>query len=190
MFGEDMELTVNQRPDTKKGTTNKLKLQGFIPAVLYGAKEENENIYISKHEFEAHLRQLKKGRLSTCVFTLIIGKKKVKVIVKGIQYQVTSYAIEHLDFERLDEKKPVNVKVPIECVGMDECEGIKHGGVLRQVIRKLKVSCLPKNIPEVFVIDVRNLLLNHSIKLSQITLPKEVSPIAQMEEVAVVIAKR
>jgi large subunit ribosomal protein L25 len=184
------KLTVYQRKDLKKSETNKLRREGNIPAVVYGHGHQNESIWIKGDELNAILRSLKKGLLSTTVFDLHEGKKVHKAIVKDIQYHVTSYAIEHIDFEILDSNRETTLKVPILVQGQAECPGVKLGGFLRQVIRVIKVRCLPKNIPDEFHLDIGELNISQSLRLSDLAIPDSVQPIARMNEVAVVIAKR
>lgn len=184
-----MELTIYKRT-AAKSDKKKLRLQKDIPAVLYGKGMENENIYVKGSEFDEILRKIKKGSLPTIVFSLKEGKHKHKAIIKDIQYHRTTYNIEHIDFLVLDDKVPVCVNVPIDYTGVNDCPGIKLGGVLRRVIRTLKVRCLPKDIPAEFYIDVSMLGMEESKRLSDIDLPKNVRPLGQMKEVAVAIAKR
>ena len=162
---------------------------GDVPAVVYGLGRENETIYIKGEELQAFLRNLKSGLLATTVFELHEGKKVQKAIVKDIQYHRTTYAVEHIDFVALDSKQPVTVNVPIHVVGVAECPGIKLGGFLRQVLRSLKVRCLPKDIPSEFVIDVQTLNMGDSKRLCDIAIPESVRPMGRMNEVAIVIAK-
>jgi large subunit ribosomal protein L25 len=84
----------------------------------------------------------------------------------------------------------VNVKVPVECTGVADCTGIKLGGFLRQVIRYVKVECDPHAIPSKFDIDVRDLGIKQTRRVSDIKLPQDVRPLAKLDEVLVVIAKR
>jgi len=141
-------------------------------------------------DFAAALRETPKGRLSTTVFTLVDEKgKEHQALVKDVQYHSTTYQILHLDFEVLDPKVPVKVKVPIECTGVIDCVGIKLGGALRKVIRYAKILCLPKDIPSAFVLDVRNLGINKFLKLSDLDIPETMTRLDK-DSVAVVIAKR
>ena len=110
--------------------------------------------------------------------------------MKGIQYHRTTYEVIHIDFEIVEQDLPVNVNIPIRCIHEADCAGVKLGGILRQVIRTLKVSCLPKDIPQKFTIDVKDLQMMQSKRLSDIAIPEKVKPVANMQEVAVVVAKR
>lgn len=187
-----MKLTVSKRDLNKKSVTNQLRRKGNIPAVLYSKGNTGEAIFIEGHEFKNHLSQIEKGHLSTTVFDLTDNEGKVrKALIKDIQYHVTTYDVLHLDFEELHEDKTVNVKIPIEFTSVADCVGIKLGGVLRQVIRFLRVSCLPKNIPKSFQLDVKSLKMKETKRLRDIVLPENVRPLAtNMDEVVVLIAKR
>ncbi len=112
------------------------------------------------------------------------------MILKDIQYDPTNYSIIHLDFEELLDDVPVNVKVPIECTGVVDCTGVKLGGILRQVIRHLRVRCLPKDMPSFFQVDVKAMGIMDVKRLADLNIPQTVRPLADMNEVAVVIAKR
>ncbi len=186
-----MKLTVSKRNSAKKSEAKKLRREGDIPAVIYSGGKEGEIITVKGNEFQKHLSHIKRGHLPTTVFTLVDGEgTERKAIIKDIQYHVTTYNIMHLDFEELHDDVLVNVKVPIEFLGAAECIGVKLGGVLRQVIRHLRVRCLPKNIPEGFGLDVRTLNMKDTIRLHDIDIPEGVRPMANMDEVVVVVAKR
>lgn len=186
-----MKLQTITRLADKKSESKKLRREGFIPAILYVKEKEGENIAIPSSEFSAHLRKLRQGHLPNTIFTLVDEKgTERRAIVKEIQYKPTTYDVLHLDFEELIADKPINLKVPIECVGALECPGVKLGGVLRQVIRHLRISCLPKDIPELFDLDVTSLSMNQSKRLSDLSIPNTIKPIGDLKQVAAVIVKR
>ena len=186
-----MKLQLVQRSSEKKSETKRLRREGFIPAILYVNGKPCEAFALKQADFAALMRQVKPGRLATMILTLELEKGKArKAIIKEIQYDVTSYTPIHIDFEELQENVKVNVNVPIEFVGVDDCVGVKLGGVLRQVIRNLKVRCLPKDIPACLQLDVSKLEMRQSKRLSALELPKSVKPCADLNEVAVVIAGR
>jgi len=185
-----MKLTIIKRSASKKGELNQIRREGNIPAVLYCRGKPGENISVNGAELKAIMRKIKSGCLSTTVFNFEWEGKQRRAILKDIQYQPTTYDIWHLDFEELIDDVSVNVKVPIMCVGVVDCVGIKLGGVLRQVIRSLKVNCLPSKIPAEFELDVRDLAIKQTKRLSAVQIPEGVRPLADLNEVAVVIAKR
>lgn len=186
-----MKLNYKVRSTEKKKETKRIKRSGQIPAILYSKGKQGTPIMVDTADFNLCLERVKKGHLPTTKFSLVAEDgKEISAIVKDIQYHVTTYEILHLDFEQLNEKVHVNVKVPIECEGVVDCVGIKLGGVLRQVIRYLKVNCLPKDIPESFKLDVKNLKIKESLRLSDIQIADGIRPLADLHEVAVAIVKR
>ncbi len=186
-----MKLNIKKRNAEKQSDVNTLRREGFIPAVFYSKSRPTENVAVAKSEFDAFMRQLKTGRLATTKLTLILeGGQERQAIVKDIQYNVTTYNVIHLDFEELLADTKVRVNVPIECIGMADSPGVKLGGVLRQVIRSLRVECLPKDLPEDFKLNVSSLNMRESQRLKHIKLPAGIRPVVDLEEVAAVIVKR
>lgn len=186
-----MKLQVFNRTGEKKGESKKLRAEGKIPAAIYVRGKPSETISIQGNEFTSLLRKVTPGRLSTTVFELVEDHGKARpVLVKEIQYDPTTYNVIHLDFEELFDDVKINAKVPIECIGILDCLGTKQGGVLRQVIRSVRVRCLPKDLPEYFQLDVKNLGIREVKRLSDLDIPQTVRPLADLKEVAVVIAKR
>lgn len=186
-----MQLHIAKRSLDKKCDVKKSRRAGKIPAAIYVRGEHAETILIDEAEFQNILRHVQKGRLSTTKIDLIdeSGKKRC-AIIKDIQYHITTYRVIHLDFEVLHDDVKVKVNVPIEPVGAVDCAGIKLGGVLRQVIRSLKVQCFPKDIPDFFEIDVRSMAMKDAKKLSDLQIPAALRPLKNLDEVCIVIAKR
>ena len=183
-------LAVKPRVSEKKKDIKDIRRSGDIPAIIYSSKREPEKLTVIGTEFNAVLRKMLPGQLPTTIFTLSDGKKEVRAIVKDIQYHLTTYIVSHIDFEELVDDVPVSVKVPVNCAGVVECVGVKLGGFLRQVVRHVKVECLPKNIPSEFIVDVKDLGIRQSRRLKDVEMPSGVKPLVNPEEVLVVIAKR
>lgn len=185
-----MKLAVSKRTSGKKGETNKLRREGNIPAIMYGANKPGIPVQVKADEIQSILRNIKSGLLGTTIFELSEGGHKHEAIIKEIQYHVASYEIEHIDFALVFEDKLVTVNVPIQMIGVADCVGVKLGGFIRQVVRTLKVTCLPKHIPQEFTVDVRDLNIAQSITLGDIPLPSNVRPLAKLSEVAVIVGKK
>ncbi len=186
-----MKLKIFKRTGEKKSDVRRLRFTGEIPAVIYGARRKSENIKLNEAEFQALMRDLKPGRLPTTLFELHYDKEVLKAVVRDIQYHRTNYRILHIDFGILEPDLPVTVNVPIIYQGVADCAGIKLGGFLRTVLRSIKVSCTnPNKIPSEFTIDVKNMQMTESKRLSDIPMPEGVRPLAKLSEVAVVVAKK
>lgn len=185
-----MKLAIHKRTVGKKGGTKKLRREGSIPAILYGQNGPGTPVYLQKDDIQAILRNIKSGLMATTVFELNEGDKKYKAIVKDIQYHVATYDVVHIDFALISDTTPMTINVPIQLIGMGDCVGVKLGGFIRQVIRTLKVSCLPQDIPQEFTVDVSKLDIAQSKTLSDIEIPANVRPLAKMSEVVVIIGKK
>lgn len=186
-----MKLEIMPRAGNKKSEVKKLRREGFIPAILYVKGKEGETITIKGADFKTHLRNIQSGHLPTTVFTIVDAKgHERRVLVKDIQYNIITYDVTHLDLELLEDNVKVTVKVPVECVGMDACPGIKLGGVLRQVIRHVRVNCLPKDLPLFFELDIKELSMKQSKRIGDLQIPKNVRTIGDPKEVVAVIVKR
>ena len=185
-----MKLSLSKRKADKKSEKSLIRHRGNIPAVVYSKGKENHFISVDGNEFNAILRQIPKGHLPTTVIELEGEGLSFKAIVKDIQYESTTYNVLHLDFLELQKETPVNVNVPIRCIGVEECPGIKLGGFLRQVMRHVRVNCLPKDMPKEVVVDVKDLGIKQTRRIKDVVVPQEVAPLAAREDVVVVIAKR
>lgn len=183
-------LKTSSREGKKRSELTRIRHEGDIPAVFYAAGAECHNLTVDGNEFRAVLRGLKMGHLPTTVFELKIGEKSEKALVRDVDYHPITYAIRHLDFQRLDAKRKVMINVPVECTGAADSAGIKLGGVLRKVKRHVKVRCLPKDIPADFSVDVRDLAINQSVRVHQLDVPKGVEVLLKEQDVLVVIAKK
>lgn len=186
-----MKLKIFKRNAASKSESKRLRREGMIPAVVYEKGSSGEAVSVESNEFSAFLRKLQPGRLSTVIFELETedGASR-RAIMKDIQYNPVNYKVIHLDFEILHDNVEVKINIPIELVGVVDCVGVKLGGVLRQVIRRLRIRCLPKDIPEVFPLDVRDLGLRQSRRLSDLVIPESVRPLENLGEVVAIIAKR
>ncbi len=190
-----MELIFSNRNHEKKLEAKRLRREGQLPAILYSRGNAGEAIAVDAGLFKKMLMRMPQGALPTTVFTLKqegSGKKgrELRAILKDIQYKVTTYEPIHLDFVELIQDVPVTVNVPVQCVGVADCVGIKLGGSLRQVMRFIRVRCLPKDIPTSFEVDVRDLNVGQMKRLEDMGIPENIRPLADPRQSVVVIAKR
>ncbi|MCB1134755.1 MAG: 50S ribosomal protein L25 [Chlamydiia bacterium] len=186
-----MKLSVRKRSAKQKSELTTIRRNGDVPAVLYSKGKDGQALAVDGREFDTARRSIPSGHLPTTQFELHDADGSVrKAVVKAIDYHPTTYQVLHLDLMELHAGAEVNVKVPIVLTGVADCVGVKVGGVPRQVIRHLLVRCKPEHIPACLELDIRTLALKQSKRLSEIELPATVTPLVDMDEVAIVIAKR
>ena len=165
-------LQATKRENIGSSSSKKIRRENGIPAVVYGDKQNN-SIILDANEVA---KQVKDSGFYSNVIQLKIDKKTVDVILKDVQRDPRKSYITHMDFFAVDKNKAVVVNVPIMFVNEDTCTGVKlGGGKLSHIQTELEVSCLPKDIPENIEIDVANLELGHSIHMSEIKMPENVT---------------
>jgi large subunit ribosomal protein L25 len=185
-----MELTVTSREAKKKSDAKKLRCEGKIPAILYSNGAKGKEIAVDDGEFQKFLRSIPKGTLSSKIIILNDAGKKIRVIVKGIQYHITTYNILHLDFQELHDDVEVNIKIPLICTGVVDCVGIKLGGILRQVVSLVPIRVKPKEIPDQFELDIRDMVMGQSKRLEEVPVKDNIRLIMDKKEIVAVITKR
>lgn len=181
-----MKLKMEKRSASRKGELTEIRLKGDIPAVIYKAGQEGENVTVSGPDFQKVLAKMSDGHLPTTIFEL--GGKKA--LVKEIQYHPSTYKILHVDFQELVEDQPIDVNVPVKCTHTADCVGIKLGGFLRRVKRHVKVRCLPKDIPSHFPLSVKEMSIGDSLRAKHLNVKSAVRLLVENENVLAVIAKR
>ena len=166
-------LKATKRESVTSGDTNKLRERGFIPAILYGGKDSNAKISIDKKSVKGILNS--ESFLSKVVELDIDGNKQ-KAIPREIAYNVISDEPIHIDFMRVVAGAKIVLEIPVRFINHIDCPGLKVGGVLNIVRRKVQLKCPADNIPEEIIIDLAGLEIGSSIKISFVKLPENVTP--------------
>ena len=166
-------LKAIKRDTSTAGQLNKLRESGFIPAVLYGGKDPNAKISVEKKLVKNILNS--ESFLST-VIELDLDGTKLKAIPRDVAYNVISDEPIHIDFMRVVPGTKIVLEIPVKFINDDDCPGLKVGGVLNIVRRKVELRCPADNIPEEIIVDLKGLEIGTSIKISFIKLPENVTP--------------
>ncbi len=166
-------LKATKRTTTSTGQINKLRSDGFIPAILYGGKKNNISISLKK----LHLRDIiKTETFMSKVVDLDIDGNLEKVLPKDITYDPVSDEPSHIDFMRIVKGSRLVLEVPVKFINHDKSPGLKKGGVLNTVRRKVELKCPAENIPYEIVVNLDNTKIGTSIKISSVKLPENVVP--------------
>ena len=161
------------RDNTSSGFTNKLRTEGFIPAILYGGKNPNTKISIDKKQIK---NVLNSGSFLSTVIELDIDGKKERVIPREVAYHVVSDEPIHIDFMRIITGTKLIIEIPVKFKNHEESPGLKRGGVLNIVRRKVELKCPADKIPEDIIIDLAGTDIGTSIKISTVKLEEGVKP--------------
>tara|TARA_X000000368_G_scaffold409552_1_gene391643 strand:- start:324 stop:1094 length:771 start_codon:yes stop_codon:yes gene_type:complete len=166
-------LKATKRDNTTSGETNKLRAKGFIPCILYGGKNPNAKISIEKKSIKNILNS--DSFLSTVIELEIDGKKE-KVLPREVAYHVVSDEPIHIDFMRIVSGSKIIIEIPVKFKNNSESPGLKRGGVLNIVRRKVELKCPADKIPDDIIIDLAGLDIGASVKISSVKLPENVFP--------------
>ena len=162
------------RDKLTSGSNNKLRADGFVPAILYGGKDPNQNISISKKDLSNIINS---ETFLSKVLEIEINGKKEKVIPRDVSYNVISEEPMHIDFMRIVSGKKIILEIPVKFINHPDSPGLKRGGVLNIVRRKVELKCPAESIPNEIVIDLTGSDIGTSIKISSVKLQENVSPV-------------
>jgi|TARA_B100001093_G_scaffold242636_1_gene232459 large subunit ribosomal protein L25 len=166
-------LDANVRNTKTKGELNNLRNNGGVPAIIYGGEAQNEKISISKKTLKSLIE--KENFLSNIVALNIEGKSQ-NVLPREIKYHIISDDPIHVDFLRVVPGVKIRIEVPVQFINHEKSPGLKRGGVLNIVRRKVELKCPSEKIPESLVIDLDGVEIGESFKISSINLETDVTP--------------
>ena len=167
------QIILNADPRERTGS-NKARvirnIDGMVPAIIYGAEKDSLNIKL-------RLNELTKASQNELFYTQVLliktGEEEEKVVLKELQRDPAKGKFLHADFQRVSSKTKLKVVIPVNFVNEDDCEGIKNeGGVISKSIREIEILCSAGNIPESIDVDVIDLPLGGSIRLTELNLPE------------------
>ncbi len=176
-------LEAQKRDGAGTQIAKKLRRQGILPAVVYGAHQRTYPIQVNEIAFRD---ALKGSATENILVDLRIegAVEKVKLaLVQSVQRDSLSGAVLHIDFNAVNENEPIHAKVGIELNGVSK--GVKAGGILDQQIHEIEITCLPNDLPDMIHIDVTHLGIEDAVHVGDVVFPKGVTPL--MEE-GVIIA--
>ena len=169
-----IEATI--RNTKSKGEINALRVKGMVPGIIYGGKDQNQKISISKKIFKSLVE--KEDFLSN-ILTLNIEGKTQNVLPRDITFDVVSDEPVHVDFLRVIKGSKIILEIPVKFINNEKSPGLKRGGVLNIVRRKVELKCPTENIPTELVVDLEGVDIGESFKISSIKLPENVTPTIQ-----------
>lgn len=170
MSSNSIIITAQLREITGTNKVRNLRKNEMVPAVIYGNEAEVQKVNIPLNEL---LKASQNDLFYTQILLIAIDGKEEKVVLKELQREPQKGKLLHADFMRVSRKTILKVTVPINFINEENCLGVKtEGGVVIKTAREIEVSCSAENIPESIEIDIENLNLNESLRLSDIVLPE------------------
>ena len=175
-------LNASIRNTNTKGEINFLRANGSVPAIVYGGSEKNQKISISTKLLKTFLE--KENFLSN-IITLNVDDKQINVLPREITFDPVKDEPIHMDFLRIVKGAKIILEIPVKFINNDKSPGLKRGGVLNIVRRKVELKCPTENIPTELIVDLENKDIGESFKISSIKLPERVTPTIQSRDFVV-----
>ena len=166
-------LEANTRNTKSKGDVRSLRLKGDVPGIIYGGTNQNEKVSVSKKTLKFLIG--KENFLSN-IITLNLDGKPQNVLPREITYNVISDEPTHIDFLRIVTGVKIRIEVPVQFINHETSPGLKRGGVLNIVRRRIELRCPSEKIPESIIIDLDGIEIGESFKISSIKLEEGVVP--------------
>ena len=169
-------LDANIRNTNTKGELNSIRNNGGVPAIIYGGEAQNEKVSISKKLLKS---LIDKENFLSNIISLNIDGKTQNVLPREIKYDIISDEPIHVDFLRIVPGIKIRIEIPVKFINHEKSPGLKRGGVLNIVRRKVELKCPSEKIPENLVIDLDGVDIGESFKISYINLDPDVVPTIQ-----------
>ena len=169
-------LVANIRNNSTKGQLNAVRKSGNVPAIIYGGKDQNQKISISKKLLKT---LIEKENFLSNIISLNVNGETQNVLPREVKYHILSDDPTHVDFLRVLPGVKIKIEVPVNFINHEKSPGLKRGGVLNIVRRKVELKCPSEKIPENLIVDLDGVDIGESFKISSIKLDSEVSPTIQ-----------
>lgn len=178
MSAVDFDINAQSRSDVGKGASRRLRREGKVPAVMYGAGKDALALTLDHDEIFHHLEH---EAFYSHILSVKVDGKAEKAVLKDVQRHPSKPKIQHVDFQRVSETDKIHMHVPLHFIGEDVSVGVKAGGLVSHLMTSVDIVCLAKDLPEYIEVDVTALDVGDSIHMSHIKLPKgvEIPALAQ-----------
>ena len=181
-----MKFVAFERALQGTGASRRLRITGRTPGIVYGGTAEATLIEI---DHNALFHAIKKEAFHSSILEMELGGKEHKVLLRDLQMHPFKQQILHIDFQRVEARTRMTVKVPLHYSGEEESPAVKTEACLaNHVLTELTVSCFPADIPEFIAVDLSGLKKGTSLHVKDITLPKRVKFVAKGQENPVLVS--
>ena len=163
------ELEAESRSDMGKGASRRLRRDGKVPAIMYGAEVDPQSITLVHSEI---IKRLAYEGFYSHILTVNVDGKSTKAVLRDMQRHPAKPIIMHMDFQRVDENKAIHVNVPLHFVGADVAPGVKAGGMVSHELIGVDLAVLPAHLPEFIEVDISAMNIGDALHLSDLKLPE------------------
>ena len=172
-MSDDFDLIAELREDQGKGASRRLRREGKVPAIIYGAGRAPRALAFDHNRV---IQQLENESFYSSILNIKVRGKSQAAILKDLQRHPSKPVIMHMDFQRIVEDEDIKMNVPLHFVGEDVAPGVKTGGgSVSRLMNDVEIVCLPRYLPEFIEVDISELELDEHLNMSDIKLPEGVT---------------
>lgn len=188
-MAKQVTLSARHRTDVGRNSVKQLRARGYVPANIYGHKDQPANLEINAREIAKLLaRAVGENILVELQIEGDAGATTKLSLIQEVQHHPVRRDILHVDFLEVATDEVLNTEVPIESFG--EADGVKnYGGLLEHSLRSLHIECLPKDLPEIISVDVSALGLNQALHVRDLILPAGVKATSDADLTVFIVAE-
>jgi large subunit ribosomal protein L25 len=181
-----MKVVAYERSVQGTGASRRLRITGKTPGVIYGGTQTPQAIEL---DHNALFHALRKEAFHSSILDIEIAGKSQKALLRDYQMHPFKPLVLHIDFQRVDAKQKIHVKVPLHFVNAEIAPAVKLGGALvSHIATEMEVTCLPADLPEFIQVDLSKIEVGHSVHVKDIPLPKGVALVSHLEQENPVVA--
>ena len=185
MQGSVTEVIAESRELSGSSASKKLRRSGKVPGVVYGSDDKPTLIQLDHNQISLALDV---ESFHSSILELKIGNSNEKVLLRDYQLHPFKRQVNHIDFQRVDEKKRIHTNVPLHFIGEEDSPAVKMaGGLISHILNDVEISCLPKDLPNFIEIDLSDLEIGNSLHISQLSFPDGVEPVLHGQDDPVVV---
>ena len=176
-----MKIEVTAYPRTLQGTgaSRRLRGSGRVPGVIYGANQPAAPVEL---DHNALLRHLKLEAFHASILDMSVEGNRERVLLRDFQMHPWKAMVLHVDFQRVDPKKKIHMRVPLHFANQEISEGVKtQGGVVTHAMNDIELQCLPDHLPEFIPVDLKNIKLNDILHVNDLVFPEGVEPVPKLK---------
>lgn len=163
-----IEMKAQGRSDGGKGASRRLRRQGLVPGIVYGAGKDPAMISVAHNEL---VHEMEQESFFSSILSLNVDGRSESVVIKDLQRHPARPFVLHVDFQRIKAGEKIHMTVPIHFLHEDQAAGVKLGGSLLHAITELDIVCLPQNLPASIDIDVAAMKIGDVLSVSDLALP-------------------
>ena len=157
-------LEAQKREPGNKNAARRVRVDGKIPAVVYGAGKDSATLTVDPRQV---LKILRSETGHNTIFDLALDTDRVKAMIMDWQFEPIKGRLLHVDLKRIAMDKKLTVTVPVALKG--EAAGVKQeGGILEQLLREIEIECLPADIPKAIEVDISHLTFGIEVRVKDL----------------------